>query len=252
MTAAFPLIGVHGLNDNSRTWNSLRECGITIRGADMPWATVQGVPSDRVGIESAVQCLHDLNERAERAGPFGIIAHSFGAAVTLKYLASRPQSHNLRALILLCPSYVSMDEISRPRMHGIHRSRFNQIFTQRLLLNSGYVGNELAEHMARLVIRGVNDQDRFHVMRVVEDASMSCLEKIDIPTLLISGGIDPSFTASHRHELTTRLRRVTPVAVPNWSHFCHLEEPIAVSSLISRWAEETYTKNYQKETERYR
>ncbi|MBA3342270.1 MAG: alpha/beta hydrolase [Gemmatimonadaceae bacterium] len=189
-----------------------------------------------------------------------IVAYSFGALITLKYLTesySHPGMAKPKRLVLLDPAPLTReyrkvfeDEFSR-------RNRAPEILRMREELNaSGLRENDPAAYRQRAFELGVagyfadprraNDLTPFRVVGRVQQSVweslgdfdiISALKKADFPVLIVHGSDDPIPVASST-QAAERLRAQL-VVLDDCGHVPYVEQPIKLFTAVDAFLAET-------------
>lgn len=236
MGAYFPLIGVHGLNDDGRTWTPLVERSrLEITPLEAPWSRPGPAHFD---FPVMSELMDEACGTVRRGGTFGIIAHSLGASACLRYVAECGPCDGLIGMILVCPTYVKRAEVGRASERGEHRRRFDAVLAERLHTERASQGRETTDAMVRVLTRQVPDREREASLAFVERTTVAPLERLKIPVLIISGDLDPGTTDDQRRELGDRLIHSRLEVQEAQGHFCHVSAPGRVAALVEEWIDD--------------
>lgn len=228
------LLGIHGLNDSSSTWAPLTSCGLEIHGFDMPWRSISFVSA---GYRSFKDLINPFEAAcADLAGEqFGVIAHSLGASMVLQYLARTRTPGPIRFLILMCPTYVQLKEVGVVSTRRLHQRHFDEVFAEGIHLSSSGRDLELTLQMTKILVRAISDSERRAVLQLVEHTSLSPLESVDLPVLIIAGSRDQGLGIDRRHELASRLPGSTLHVLEGHGHFGHAKAPSTIAPVVRSW-----------------
>ncbi|MFJ6194937.1 alpha/beta fold hydrolase [Micromonospora sp. NPDC092111] len=234
------LVLAHGLEDSWHTWqpfvDALRgDLPFTPYALDLPWRA--GAQYDWVHRTGPAALLrHALALLPEP--PALLVGHSFGANAVLELLAE-PDRPAPAGVVLLAPSFRPPDDPVTWRLFDRELARFRAVIGEGLRLRLGdrrrILDPDLVDTMVDKALDRVGPLGFVALLRQFITTADLGLDTVTVPTLVVTGALDPALAGAR----SEALRRAMPVASvhtrSDGGHFCHLEQPAAVTAEIRRF-----------------
>ncbi len=247
-----PLVLVHGLAASARDWQGLApvlsQVGFRVLAVDLPGhgASPKSPGSSDYYLTSLYRAFETWLFDAANSDPMGLIGHSLGGYLCLKYSLRWPE--RVRALVLLDPLF-KKGQLSLPL-------RFLHLFPSiwgTLLEFTPYPILEHSLKRAPMVLGDLSDQVRrqavlslkqssphiLHSVRHISNLSPQ-LGMIRAPTLIIWGEQDHTLKPSSFLELSRLVPGAQKLAIPHCGHHPHFSRSDLVLEAVSKFLEKIY------------
>ncbi|NHC16217.1 alpha/beta fold hydrolase [Motilibacter deserti] len=237
-----PLLLVHGMEGSWTDWRPLaaRLAGMyRLHLLDLPW---------RAGGEyrwRAASTSHAwLGLAADLVGrpPVGVVAHSFGANVTLQWLARAGVARAVSAAVLIAPFHrpaaVDDDWQTFGRSHADFEAVMTAGMLSRLGPRAGVVEDDILAGMARKMLDRIGPRGFLTLYEHFLTSSELPLAEVDLPTLVVAGTDDPGICNERAVELQRALVAGRLHRSPRLTHFCHLDQSDEVGDLVAQFLDE--------------
>ena len=193
------------------------------------------------GESDAPPCGYSVKDYADDVG--GLIAaanvktcvlvgHSMGGKIALSLAARRPA--NLHSLVLLAPSPPTpepMPEEERTRLLTTHGNRAAVETLGKITAHP--VPTPLLNLFVEDNLRSSQQAWRAWLERGSREDISADMTRIDVPVLIVAGGMDESLTAKLlRREVVRRIGGARLTTLPDVAHLLPLENPAAIAELI--------------------
>ncbi len=224
--ATHTMVLVHGYGGNALQWlYQLRFFGQYVR-VIAPDLRGHGLSDDDHALpytmDGLVDDLEHLLDALEVKGPFSLIAHSFGGAISTEYALRHPQ--NISGLVLVgVPSRFIIRPIITRLMKVVPDPFFSYI--ARKIGALLYAPLRTLKPMHDSIMGIWQGSERFPLLRV--------------PTLVILGHRDTVFLRAHYDDVPRSIPKAQQVVISVSAHLVQLERPDAVNRAIRRFVEAT-------------
>jgi pimeloyl-ACP methyl ester carboxylesterase len=170
------------------------------------------------------------------ATPDLLVAHSFGANATLELLcADDPRAG--RAVTLVCPLYRLPRLPVTWRMFDRSRSTFIQHIREGLLARMGARAEstepDVLETMIDLALERVGPAGFLTVFQQFVASAELSLGHVELPTLVLAGGIDPTLSREAAVALAGAMPGATVRVNDDYDHFCHIRQARGVAAQVT-------------------
>jgi pimeloyl-ACP methyl ester carboxylesterase len=229
------VVFVHGLGGSAEGWEALFggfDRPFRLLSLEMPWSGTRGsgwsARSSADWIRSALAAID--------APVFMLVAHSFGANAVLEYL-DRHGSGGVERLVLVSPFY------DAARAEERVEERFSlQNFEE--LLKEGFrraqgrreVPPDILTAMARRIRQRVGVEGWAEFVRVFGRSSRLRTERMEIPTMLVTGCEDRAAPPQTAAALAAAMPCCRLVRLPRCGHFAMTERPDALLRALNGFA----------------
>lgn len=257
-----PFVLANGLGGNVEAWRHLInqfQDRYYILSWDYRGLFNSDIPKDASSYAVKTHCL-DLATliRLEGVDPFILAGWSMGVQVSLEYYRLFPEQ--VKGLILVCGTYgrpfetafhakipkVILEELTRffHKQHKlveyIMRKGLNHIDVVRWGKLLGFLARQTDEKVVRTLvdhfISSLNMEVYFQILDALarHDAE-EVLEKIDVPTLIITGDKDFFTPMSLAEEMHRRIKGSELLIVPGGSHYAPVEYPEVINPRVEQF-----------------
>lgn len=235
-TPGGPLVVLaHGLEDSWASWQPLAaelDPDWRLVALDLPWRAGNDY---RWRHRQPGQWLGDALDLVG-AVPDALVAHSFGANATLELLCAHDQRVG-RTVALVCPLYRLPRHPVTWRMFDRSMATFVEHIREGLLARLG----GRADGMDRSVLETMMDlaQDRVGpsgFLTVFQQFTASAdlpLGTVELPTLVLAGGADPTLSREAAVALADAMPGATVQIRDDYDHFCHVRHARGVAAQVS-------------------
>lgn len=233
---AHPLIFIHGLGGNLTAWtksrNFFQRLGFTTYALDLRG---HGLSSKKDGLDyyalnHFAADIHSFITKLKIKDPV-IIGHSFGGIVSILHAALYP--NDLSALILIDANskppffakkthsyafFTHLHSLLSPFLPVIHRRRLNyQQFTRTADWDLHRIALDIIHTTFQSYLNICEQLTSYNATRL--------LDKITVPTLVITGTDDSIFPPSTAYKLAARIKAATLDVIPHANHILVLNNP---------------------------
>lgn len=223
---------IHGLGGSSNTWTPVMEAlkGFKVIRPDLPGSGRSALPSESLSIERYVSALHDLLVSLDIRSAH-IAAHSLGTIVAQHFAVQHPES--VKSLALFGP-LVAPPDAARPN-----------ITSRAQLARTGAAG---MQQIADAIVKGATSKEtkqeqpavlaliRESVMRqpsegyaqsceALAQAQRAAIERIAVPTLLLTGDQDGVAPVHHVAAMAERIAGSRNGVLEGCGHWTTFEKP---------------------------
>jgi pimeloyl-ACP methyl ester carboxylesterase len=167
-----------------------------------------------------------------------LVAHSFGANATLELLCA----HDRRvgsAAALICPMYRLRRHAVTWRMFDRARTIFYQHMSDGLRARMGQraaaIDPAVLDAMMDVAIDRVGPLGFLATFNQFTASTDLELGSVDVPTLVVAGGADPTLAPEAAHALADAIPTGTAVVTADFDHFCNVRRPRQVAAHIARF-----------------
>lgn len=229
------MLFLHGMGNTGAIWDSVRARlpgGADMCAPDLPWAGVGAPewshhPDPTVWLRRAVE-----DARRTLGGLDVVVAHSFSATVLVNLLAgppadgadAAPAGHRLGGLVLLGPFYRPSPEDFDWEIMATLVEAFHRTMQEGIRLVAGARGNpELQGAMARKVCERIGPYGWIRFVEQYLATPFASTSRIDLPCLVVSGGLDVTAPAAEAAALAAALPSARLWSLAGQGHFPMLE-----------------------------
>lgn len=238
------LIFIHGLGGDLSTWTSERnyfhKIGYSTLALDLPGHGLSSRPKDEnaYSMSSLSEAVIAVLDKEKLSSPV-LIGHCFGGSVALSIASF--QNISLSALVLIDIGY--RKDVNRNLMTS---KRFIKVVLQALSHATSPSHVEGRRNFAKYI--GTGDIDIPRIFADIQHTSMyswlqcsahmigtdleSLLEKISIPSLIVSGSEDTIFPTSTSSTLAQRIKHSHLTIIPGANHILVINNPMSVAQEI--------------------
>ncbi|MBI5260174.1 MAG: alpha/beta fold hydrolase [Burkholderiales bacterium] len=178
---------------------------------------------------------------AEHAGPLVLIGTSMGGILALEVLRQAPQ--RVQALALLgSTARADTPEMVALRTQAIalfEAGRMDEVLRANLpfAFHASKLGNAalVADYLAMVRRAGAEQLVRQNRAMIARADSRPLLPAIGCPLLVACGADDRLTPPECSHEIAAAVPGATLAVLPHCGHLLTLEQPAAVSALLTRW-----------------
>jgi pimeloyl-ACP methyl ester carboxylesterase len=246
------VIALHCSLSSGRQWASLIEAIGPGRRAVAPEISGYGGAADL--LPTAATLADEVAflgpQLAEVSGPVHLIGHSYGAAIAFEMATASPVASRVRTLTLIepilptillereqdVPLYTGFagfaaavrTAVSRGDMRGA--VKLSAAFWKDAGATSGGLAPRTAEHLSRAVKKLVTDFNAAFARRSVADSART----IEVPTLLLSGGLSPAVPQRIVLRLAKYIKAVRVEHLPDAGHMLPITHATEVNDRILR------------------
>jgi len=242
---------LHGIEDSWSSWQSVAQWLVPqfrCYAVDLPWRA--GGDYRWRGRSSEQWVADALAAVPER--PTVVIAHSFSANALIQALsagsmlgaasddgAGSSTSLDFGAMVLISPFY-------RPPTVPVNWNTFDHSLADfrttmtaglriRLGKRAARLDPEVFELMAATMLDGIGVLGFLAVFEQFAAASELDLSARPAPALVIAGSRDPGIAGERAEWLNRAIPHATMQVDPDYSHFCHLEQPELIGPLVAEF-----------------
>lgn len=234
------LVLVHGLEDSWHSWQPFVEelaAGqpFTPYALDVPWRA--GANYGWVHRTSPAELLrHALALLPEP--PVLLVGHSFGANGVLELLAAADRPA-VAGAVLLAPYYRPPDDPITWQLFDRELSRFRDVIGEGLRRRLGQrrqvLSPDLVDTMVEKALDRVGPLGFVALLRQFVTTADLDLGAVDVPTLVISGALDPALSGPRTDALVRAMPAASVHTRPDGGHFCHLEQVSEATGEVRRF-----------------
>lgn len=232
-----PILLLHGLANSATVWQGYaeQETGLGAWAADLPWRG-EGVAGwshrgDPTGY------LAEAIAAVPGDGDLVAVAHSFSANLLLALLDRDPaRAERLSALVLVSPFYRAAPERFEWRDIDRYLTQFHTIMEDGIRAQGGQRLSPAVRHELALRVRdlvGPYGWTRF--FQVYLDTPWLRLDRIALPTLVLSGEHDFAAPPAEARALAAALPDAEVRVLPDCGHFLMAERPRRFAAEIARF-----------------
>ncbi|GIJ79592.1 Pimeloyl-ACP methyl ester carboxylesterase [Micromonospora phaseoli] len=227
----------HGLEDSWESWRPLARAfdpRWRVLALDLPWRAGNDYRWRRQG--SVAQWLAAGLAQLPRPADT-IVAHSFGANATLELMSGgrRPA----RATVLLCPLYCPPEQPITWQVFDRARRTFDRHIHDGLRLRIGErlrtLDVAVLDSMIAKAIDRIGPAGFLTVFDQFVASGGLALSTVDIPTLILAGGADPTLSPAAAATLGRDMPRATLLVHEHYDHFCHVRHAAEVAEQAARF-----------------
>ncbi|MER5454695.1 alpha/beta hydrolase [Micromonospora sp. NPDC002389] len=230
----------HGLEDSWESWRPLARAFDPrwhVVALDLPWRAGNDYRWRRQG--SPAQWLAAGLAGLPRPADT-IVAHSFGANATLELLAGGQPA--ARATVLICPLYCPPEQPITWQVFDRARRTFDRHVRDGLRLRVGArlrkLDAALLDAMFAKAIDRIGPAGFLTVFDQFVSSGGLALTTVDIPTLILAGGADPTLSPAAAATLGRDMPRATLLVHEHYDHFCHVRHADEVADQAARFVGE--------------
>jgi pimeloyl-ACP methyl ester carboxylesterase len=228
----------HGLEDSWECWVPLarRFAGWRVVALDLPWRPGNDYrwrhrpPSTWLALALELVGGH----------PDTVVAHSFGANATLELLCGG-EDPGWRAAALICPLYRPPEVALTWEVFDTSRRTFEAHMRDGLLTRLGRRAARMdPDVFAKMVATAIDRVGPAAFLAVFEQFSASALlplARVDLPTLVLAGGADPTLSRRAATALVGALPRGSVTFDDHYDHFCHVRHAAEVAAKIQSFVD---------------
>jgi pimeloyl-ACP methyl ester carboxylesterase len=232
----------HGLEDGWQTWYPLArrlDPAWRVYALQLPWHAGAGYAWRRTATPGG---WLDAALRGLPAPVDVVVGHSFGANAVLEALATVPDPA-MSGAVLVAPFYCPPELRITWAVYERARHDFNEIIRQGLELRLGARMASLEPSIVDSML--VKTADRIGPVgfttlfdRFLATADLP-LAAVTVPTLVVTGGRDPSLDDYRAAALRRELPDAHVVVEPGFDHFCQVLQVEAVARHVAGFVEKT-------------
>lgn len=233
----FPLVLLHGIGSNSRSWRrQLEELsgGFKVIAWDAPGYGGSSDPSGRPSMQYYADRLRDLLGQIGIESVF-LLGHSTGGVVAQTFYGSYPGY--VRKLILADTRCTGSSGVLQQRLASIRTMPPAQLAEVRApkLLSRGAAPELIAE------VKSIMSEVRpggyeFAAIALAESDTRAVLRDLSVPTLLIWGSEDEITPVWDERPPGTRLE-----IIPGAGHLCYIEQPQRFNAIVREFLSEDHS-----------
>lgn len=168
-----------------------------------------------------------------------VVAHSFAANVLLEHLNSHGTGY-LRGMVLISPFYKSRTEDFEWEVMTYYMNYFQTLLEQGLRARARTAGltADYLHAMAKKIRERIAPLGWLQFFNTFIRTPMLELHQFSIPTLVIAGETDIASPTADCLALVQTLPNARLEIIPNCGHYCMLEQPHKVLSLVDKYVKE--------------
>lgn len=229
------LVMIHGMEEG---WDIWMDMALSLAHdyrlfcLDIPW---QGRDGYHWGQVLTVRDWMDRALELVPSAPEVIVAHSFGATATLEWMTHHPLTR-LRGVVLVAPFYrAERTDFDWDLFNDCLRG-FRAIMEQGLKVRQvKKIDPAVLMAMADKVMERIGPSGFLEFFSLFARTPALRLDRVTVPTLVVTGTLDLPLTACGNPELVQRLPQGSLELVPECGHFCMLEQPAAFRVLLQQY-----------------
>lgn len=229
------VVFAHGLEDSWTSWLPLvAELGCDWRmvAVDLPWRSGNDY---RWRSRSPGAWLGDALDLLD-ATPDALIAHSFGANATLELLCAHDPRPG-RAVALVCPLYRQPRHPVTWRMFDRSMKTFVEHIREGVRARMGgradSMDPEVLETMIEMAVDRVGPLGFLSVFQQFAASADLPLHNVELPTLVVAGGADPTLSTEAATALGAGMPGATVRIHDEYDHFCHVRHARSVAAHVA-------------------
>jgi pimeloyl-ACP methyl ester carboxylesterase len=236
--AGRPVVLVHGMGSWRRTWPRFEVPGYRFYAFDLPGFGESTLPRRRQGLDDFARTLAAVLAALGPQEPPLVVAHSFGAMVAVRALASglAPRVH---AVLLVAPAGFLEPEgtLAPTPLYALNRLLLwvtgSQLYGRRMIQALGVDPDTLDPARRRDLQRGWRlGREMCRMGRFYEYPGMAAdLKALLVPHVILMGDRDPLFPLARIRPALDGLRVEW---LPGRGHVPFLEDPQAFDALLAR------------------
>jgi 3-oxoadipate enol-lactonase len=241
---------IHGLSEEGRVWS--RQQQFLQSYMEVVSYDIRGFGNNPVGdgLGTVDQMSGDLAQVLDRheCGPAWLVGFSMGGVIAQRFALDSPDM--VRGLVLIASSCTVGKpgvEFFKQRIRKVSTGGHDAIRTITMADASGCFSNsdeQLIEEYRQLRTAAVRDVDGYvnacrAMLRLADEPMMHLLGKIDCPTLVIAGELDPYCPPRASEMIAGAIPGAELIVVPGAGHMLHWELPEHINGLILEFIEQT-------------
>ena len=228
--SGFPLILLHGIGSNSRSWSRQIE-DLSTRFTVIAWdAPGYGRSSDppatiRPSMRFYAACLRGLLDSMSLQGVF-LLGHSTGGVIAQEFYRLYPDY--VRALILSDTRYVASQDGLERRLQSIRSLTPEQLAAERApKLLSRDASPDLVQEVISIMSQVRPAGYEFAAIALAESDTRDVVRNLRVPTLLIWGAEDEITPVWEELPAGAEVR-----IIPDAGHLCYIEQPARFNEVV--------------------
>jgi 3-oxoadipate enol-lactonase len=246
------LLMLHGLGATKESWQlqfpPLIDSGFRILAPDMRGFGKSSYPGGANNSELMAQDMSDLLDHLE-IQTCHVIGISMGGTIALQLILKRPSL--VKSLVLtntfakLRPKKISLWFFYAVRLvllHLIGMNRQAEYVSERLFPHPQQAA--LREAFIGQIVQANPKGYRFTMRSFIRYNLSNQLKRIDIPTLIITGGSDTFVPPSVQAELANQIPDAQQVIIPNAGHAVIVEQPETYNKILIDFLQTLLKSNY--------
>lgn len=225
----------HGLEDSWTSWRPLAAAldpDWRLVALDLPWRPGNDYRWRR---EPSRHWLGEALDLLDTV-PDVMVAHSYGANVTLELLCELDPRPG-RAVALVCPLYRLPRHPVSWRMFERAHSTFVQNIQEglraRIGMRAGSIEQDVLEAMLDVAVDRVGPPGFMAVFEQFAHSADLPLGDVQLPTLVLAGGSDPTVSAEAAAALGAGIPGADVRIQDHFDHFCHIRHARSVAAHIA-------------------
>ncbi len=239
-----PLIVLaHGLEDRWTSWTALAaelDPDWRLVTLDLPWRSGNDY---RWRTRASSEWLRDALDLLEDR-PDVLIAHSYAANAALNLLCDG-DDRSIPALLLICPLYRQPRHLVTWRMFDRARAAFAEHIREGLRARLGArlltMEPDVLHTMTDLALDRVGPSGFVTVFQQFTASADLALEAVEVPTLVLAGGSDPTLSPEAAAALADRITGAELQIDEHYDHFCHIRQVSGVAAHVTAFVARTLT-----------
>jgi pimeloyl-ACP methyl ester carboxylesterase len=240
-----PLIVLaHGLEDRWTSWAGLAaklNPDWRLVALDLPWRSGNDY---RWRTRSSSDWLGDALDMVG-ASPDVLIAHSYAANAALNLLCDL-DPRSIPAVLLICPLYNQPRHLVTWEMFDRARTAFAAHIQEGLRAQLGRrlhtMEPDVLQTMTDLALDRVGPSGFVTVFQQFTASSDLALEAVEVPTLVLAGGADPTLAPEAATALAARIPGAELQLHKHYDHFCHIRQVTGVAAHTTNFVTRTLTR----------
>jgi len=229
------VVFAHGLEDSWTSWQPLAaelDPDWRLLALDLPWRPGNNY---RWRTRSAGYWLGKGLDLID-AVPDLLVAHSYGANATLELLCALDQRPG-RAAALVCPLYRLPHRAVTWRLFDCSRARFvghmREGLRVRIAERASSMDPDVLESMVERAVDRVGPPAFLAVFDQFAASADLALGNVELPTLVLAGGADPTLSPEAAAALATGMPGGDLRVNDDYDHFCHIRQPSGVAAHLA-------------------
>jgi pimeloyl-ACP methyl ester carboxylesterase/acyl-CoA thioesterase FadM len=228
---------LHGLEDGWSSWEDLARWLVPhyrCVAVDLPWRTAGDYRWRR---RPAEQWIADVVDRVRASA---IVAHSFSANALLQGLARAELAADM--MVLISPFYrppsVPVDWRTFEHSLADFRTTMTAGLRIRLGARAARIEPDVFARMASAMLDGIGVLGFLAVFEQFATASNLDLSACPGRALIVAGSRDPGIAGERAEWLHRAIPHAVMAVDPDYSHFCHLDQPDLIGPLVADFLQE--------------